>query len=87
MSRKHAHRADNQPVTRRYVRSVVQRARDEIISAIVGRPVASPSGWVSFTTADEIHAWPSMERPWRWADEIAAPSPERLERAVNGRES
>jgi hypothetical protein len=35
MSRKHAHRADNQPVTRRYVRSVVQRARDEIVSAIV----------------------------------------------------
>jgi hypothetical protein len=35
MSRKHAHRADNQPVTRRYVRSVVQRARDEILSAVV----------------------------------------------------
>ena len=35
MSRKHAHRADNAPASRRYVRSVVQRARDEIISAVV----------------------------------------------------
>ena len=35
MSRKHAHRAGNQPVTRRYVAGVVRRARDEIISAIV----------------------------------------------------
>ena len=39
MSRKHAHRADNQPVTRRYVRSVVQRAKKDIIAAIVhGQP-------------------------------------------------
>jgi phosphoribosylpyrophosphate synthetase len=35
MSRKHAHRAGNQPVTRRYVAGVVRRARDEIISAII----------------------------------------------------
>ena len=35
MSRKHPHRAGNQPVTRRYVAGVVRRARDEILSAIV----------------------------------------------------
>jgi hypothetical protein len=38
MSRKHPHRAGNQPVTRRYVAGVVRRARDEIISAIVHEP-------------------------------------------------
>ena len=45
MSRKHAHRADNAPASRRYVRSVVQRARDEIISAIVysPKPLVEPS--------------------------------------------
>ena len=41
MSRKHAHRADNAPASRRYVRSVVQRARDEIISAIVHERAAA----------------------------------------------
>lgn len=35
MSRKHRQRADNRPVTRRYVARVVQRARDDIISAVV----------------------------------------------------
>ena len=50
MSRKHVHRADNQPVTRRYVRSVVQRARDEIISAIVNsQPEPAPESFVYFT--------------------------------------
>lgn len=67
MSRKHAHRADNQPVTRRYVRSVVQRARDEIISAIVK------------TRDPELVTW-ARSLP-------QAPTPERLERAVNGKES
>ena len=61
MSRKHPHRADNAPASRRYVRSVVQRARDEIISAVV-------------------HSEASV--PWQWDDEIAAPSSERLRRAV-----
>ena len=68
MSRKHPHRAGNQPVTRRYVAGVVRRARDEIISAIVHDHDARDEGII----------------PWRWADEIAAPSLERLERAVNG---
>ena len=66
MSRKH--HAVNQPVTRRYVRNVLQCARDEIISAIVHDHDARDEGII----------------PWRWADEIAAPSLERLERAVNG---
>ena len=35
MSRKHAHRADNAPASRRHVRSVVQLARDEILAAVV----------------------------------------------------
>ena len=38
MSRKHTHRADNAPASRRYVRSVVQRARDEILAAVVHSP-------------------------------------------------
>jgi hypothetical protein len=47
MSRKHPHRAGNQPVTRRYVAGVVRRARDEIISAVVhvgpsDRPTEQP---------------------------------------------
>ena len=60
MSRKHVHRADNQPVTRRYVRSVVQRARDDIISAIIHAPeTAEPVGHMFMvTTADEAHTWP-----------------------------
>lgn len=40
MSRKHRHRAENRPVTRRYVMRVVNRARDEILSAIIhGRQI------------------------------------------------
>ena len=35
MSRKHPHRAGNQPVTRRYVAGVVRRARDDILHAII----------------------------------------------------
>lgn len=35
MSRKHRHRADNRPVTRRYVLRVVTRARDEILAALI----------------------------------------------------
>ena len=66
MSRKHPHRAGNQPVTRRYVAGVVRRARDEIISTIVNaQPV-------------------ERDIPWRWDNSIAAPSPERIERAVDG---
>lgn len=57
MSRKHAHRADNQPVTRRYVRSVVQRARDEIISAIVHQPRPIEGCLATISTADEHYVW------------------------------
>ena len=64
MSRKHPHRAGNQPVTRRYVAGVVRRARDEILSAIVYEQKADIS--------------------WQWDDAIAAPSSERLHRAVDG---
>ena len=75
MSRKHAHRAGNQPVTRRYVAGVVRRARDEIISAIVHSRSAEPEpmflGW-----------WPTVR-----TDGLVGPTPERLERAVNGKES
>ena len=57
MSRKHAHRADNAPASRRYVRGVVQRARDDILSAIVHAP--EPVGHMFMvTTADEAHTWP-----------------------------
>ncbi len=35
MSHKRRSKVDRQPVTRRYVRAVVQRARDDILSAIV----------------------------------------------------
>jgi hypothetical protein len=42
MSRKHPHRAGNQPVTRRYVAGVVRRARDEIISAIIHAQLLEP---------------------------------------------
>ena len=45
MSRKHPHRAGNQPVTRRYVAGVVRRARDEIISA--KRPIHSDSDYAT----------------------------------------
>ena len=48
MSRKHAHRADNAPASRRYVRSVVQRARDDILSAIVHGPAAEITGIIPF---------------------------------------
>jgi hypothetical protein len=41
MSRKHAHRADNAPASRRYVRSVVQRARDDIIAVMIHSPLAT----------------------------------------------
>ena len=60
MSRKHAHRADNAPASRRYVRSVVQRARDDILSAIVHAPETAESVGDMFmvTTADEAHTWP-----------------------------
>ena len=60
MTRKHAHRADNAPASRRYVRSVVQRARDDILSAIVHAPeTPEPVGHMFMvTTADEAHTWP-----------------------------
>ena len=95
MSRKHAHRADNQPVTRRYVRSVVQRARDEILSAIV-HVAPTPSPGLVFTTADETHTWaaPFVPDPFIGGtergrvqsrlDRYVSPTPERIERAVNG---
>ena len=57
MSRKHAHRADNAPASRRYVRSVVQHARDEIISAIMhSRPVPAEPGvsWQTTMMSDNL---------------------------------
>ena len=60
MSRKHPHRAGNQPVTRRYVAGVVRRARDEIISAIVHDRDARDA-WSAVRLAAEIDS-PSPER-------------------------
>ena len=87
MSRKHAHRADNAPASRRYVRSVVQRARDDIISAIVHtRPAEGKMFTIS--TVDKHHGWDVPVQwstgQWQYTDAIAAPTPERIERAVNG---
>jgi len=70
MSRKHPHRAGNQPVTRRYVAGVVRRARDEIISAIIYRPELSAPEW-------------KYVEPKSWSI-MVEPSPERLKRAVDG---
>lgn len=93
MSRKHAHRADNRPVTRRYVRSVVQRARDEILSAVVNGYQPWPRdeqimhgvqpSMITFTTADESHVWADMDRTHIYGDSPLV-SLERIERAVNG---
>ena len=70
MSRKHPHRAGNQPVTRRYVAGVVRRARDEIISAVIHEPreplPTAPPGWGT----DRYDS--------------SSATPERIERAVNG---
>ena len=84
MSRKHAHRAGNQPVTRRYVAGVVRRARDEIISAIVhadllesSPPRASAEHFerlIGGTYSDNVARFVMDE----------SPSIERIERAVNG---
>jgi len=44
VSKKHRQRSEGRPVTRRYVLRVVQRARDDILSAIVHaeRPRVEP---------------------------------------------
>ncbi len=81
MSRKH--RADNQPVTRRYVRSVVQRARDEILSAVMHQPQPIQPSMVTFTTVDESHAWADTDHRQIYGNSPLV-SIERIERAVNG---
>lgn len=60
MSRKHPHRAGNQPVTRRYVAGVVRRARDEIISAIIH---SEPEPLVSWSTGESV-----SKKAWHMAD-------------------
>ena len=58
MSRKHPHRAGNQPVTRRYVAGVVRRARDEIISA--KRPTHSDSDYATIDVVTGMDDGPAM---------------------------
>jgi len=72
MSRKHAHRADNRPVTRRYVRRV-QRARDDILRAIVNASLL----------ADPDLDLSRFDRTRIYGDSPLV-SIERIERAVNG---
>jgi hypothetical protein len=63
-------------VTRRYVAGVVRRARDDILSAIVrSRPSIEPMALPLGTT-------PDGHLDFKWSP--VSPTPERLERAVNG---
>ena len=64
MSRKHAHRADNRPVTRRYVRSVVQRARDDILRAIVNASLLIDPD-LDLSRFDRTHIYGDSPKPIR----------------------
>jgi hypothetical protein len=88
MSRKHPHRAGNQPVTRRYVAGVVRRARNDILSAIVYAPRADDPKWRGIEPLPlPLGVMPNGHLDFKWHP--TGPSPERLERYAGpiGKES
>ena len=56
MSRKRRSKADRTPVTRRYVLRVVQRARDDILRAIINVQT-QPFGVLPEWTPEQVTSW------------------------------
>ena len=77
MSRKHKHRADNRPASRRYVQHVVQAAKAEIIVAMFHATPHEPRMTETVKPLDWTWTpYVAVEAPW--------PSAARIEREVNG---